>query len=76
MKQAIDEYLVAFQLEPQNEKISYNLGCCLFENGRYDEALQYFNIFMQTLQDNTELDGTEKELWETECLILIALANS
>lgn len=45
--------------------MSYNLGCCLLDCGYYDEAIKYFNIFLDLLETKTDLSLDEKEEYRT-----------
>jgi tetratricopeptide (TPR) repeat protein len=75
LARALEEYRQAFELEPSNETMCYRLGCCLFENGHHEEAVQQFTLFLDLIQDKDQLTEDEKELYRTESLILIALCN-
>ena len=65
MQRALEEYRLAFELEPSNEIMSYNLGCCLYENGHNIEAIKYFKIFLDLLDTRYTFNYDEKELYKT-----------
>lgn len=53
LEKALEEYKIAYELEPSNEIMSRDLGCCLLECGQYKEAIKYFEIFLEIIRNKT-----------------------
>ena len=39
---AVFEYKKALECQPESFELHYNIGCCLYDEQKYDEALAYF----------------------------------
>ena len=71
---ALEEYKRAVEIEPDNYTLAYNMGCCLYENGNCAEAAQYFQSILGRLDKEGSFNPETKELYRTDCMILLALA--
>lgn len=75
LSKALEEYKRAAEIEPDNYTLSYNMGCCLYENGNCPEAAQYFQNILARLEKDASFNPETKELYRTDCMILLALAQ-
>ena len=46
MSKALEEYKIALSSQPDNYELHYNIGCCCFEDGAFEEAIGYFQKFL------------------------------
>lgn len=51
------------------------MGCCLYENGNCPEAAQHFSSILARLDRDGSFNPETKELYRTDCMILLALAQ-
>lgn len=75
LSKALEEYKRAVEIEPDNYTLAYNMGCCLYENGNCAEAAQYFQNILGRLDKDASFNPETKELYRTDCMILLALAE-
>lgn len=52
--------------------MNYNVGCILFEDGAFPEAMGHFQRFLQLLQENADINLQTKKMYIADCLMTMA----
>ena len=52
---ALEEYKKALETLPDSFELHYNIGCCLFDEQDYTEAMKYFEKFLELIKKDFNL---------------------
>jgi tetratricopeptide (TPR) repeat protein len=72
LDKAVEEYKLALLSQPESFELNYNIGCCLYDELNFSEALKHYEAFLRLVEKEASITMDTKALYVADCLISMA----